>query len=113
MRSASCVRHADFGVLDTTANQRRYTYSKDLLWVLDHLSQHGKILKLKLGFCGRRNVRMSTRDGDFLNALKGVKIDKLEIGNPYFEGSNKYDVRFLQSMFPVSIQTLFVLGSLL
>lgn len=75
----------------TTTNQRRYTYDKDLLWILDHLSQHGKILKLKLGFCGRRKVRMSTRDKDFLNALKGVKTDKLEIGNPTCDGEGKFD----------------------
>ena len=92
-------------------NQRRFTYNKDVLWILDHLSQHGKILKLKLGFCGRRNVRMATRDRDFLNALKGVKTDKLDIGNPGREDSSKYDVRFSQSMPLPSTQTLFVLSN--
>lgn len=107
MRSASFIGHADSRVLGTTTNQRRYTYDKDLLWILDHLSQHGKILKLKLGFCGRRKVRMSTRDKDFLIALKGVKTDKLEIGNPTCDGEGKFDVRFSQSMFPLSIQFFF------
>ena len=80
---------------------RRFTYNKDVLWILDYLSQHGKILKLKLGFSGRRAVRMSTRDGDFLNALKGVKTDKLDIGDPRPEvpGPYSYAVRLSQSMF--------------
>ena len=93
-------------------DQRRYTNNKDVLWVLDHLSQHGKILKLKLGFAGRRNLRMSTRDGDFLNALKGVKTDELLIGYPDQEGSTKYDVRFSHSMFALSIRTFCKMGSL-
>lgn len=88
------VRHADSRVLATTMNQRRYTNNKDVLWVLSHLSQHGKILKLKLGFAGRRSLRMSTRDSDFLNALKGVKTDELFIGCPDYEESTRFDVRF-------------------
>lgn len=75
----------------TTMNQRRYTNNKDVLWVLSHLSQHGKILKLKLGFAGRRSLRMSTRDSDFLNALKGVKTDELFIGCPDYEESTRFD----------------------
>ena len=110
--STICIRHADSTIPDTTMNQRRYTYNKDVLWILDHLSQHGKILKLKLGFCGRRNVRMTSRDRDFLNALKGVKTDKLDFGNPGREDSSKYDVRFSQSMFPPSPLTVFILGNL-
>lgn len=61
---------------------RRFTHNEDVLWILSHLSRHGKVTKLKLGFCGRRAIRMSTRDGDFLNALKGVKTDKLDFGDP-------------------------------
>lgn len=95
MRSASCVRHADSRLLDTSMDQRRYTNNKDLLWILNHLKQHGKILQLKLGFCGRRNVKLIHRDSDFLKALKGVKTDKLEIGNPSHEDYSRYDVRFL------------------
>ena len=105
MRSDSCIRHADFRVLDATMDQRRFTYNKDVLWILNHLSQHGNILKLKLGFCGRRNVRMLTRDGDFLNALKGVKTDKLEIGDPKLEVASSFDVRLSQSLIPISTQT--------
>lgn len=92
-------------------NQRRYTYNKDVLWILDHLSQHGKILKLKLGFRGRRNVRMSIRDKDFLVALKGVKTDNLVIGNPRVEGTNVYEVRFSLAMMPLSTWNPFELGS--
>lgn len=106
------VRHADSRVLDTTMNQRRYTYNKDLLWILDHLSQYGKILKLKLGFSGRRNVRMSSRDSDFLNALKGVKTDKLDIGCPRHEESSRFDVRFSHSKFSLSMRTFCRVGSL-
>lgn len=80
-------------------NQRRYTNNKDLLWILNHLGQHCKILKMKLGFCGRRNVKMGTRDGDFLNALKGVKTDKLDFGNPCYEDLSRSDVRFSQPYF--------------
>ncbi|CAD6574060.1 MAG: hypothetical protein ASARMPRED_006449 [Alectoria sarmentosa] len=90
---------------DTTMNQRRYTYNKDLLWILDHLSLYGKILKLKIGFSGRRNVRMSSRDSDFLNALKGVKTDKLDIGCPRHEESSRFDVRFSHSKFSLSMRT--------
>lgn len=93
-------------------NQRRFTYNKDLLWILDHLSQHGKILKLRLGFGGRRNVRMCTRDGDFLNALKGIKTDKLSIGDPQTTDNSVIDVRFSQSMLSLSIQRILRLGSL-
>ena len=105
MRNGSGIRHADFRVLDATMDQRRFTYNNDVLWILNHLSQHGKILKLKLGFCGRRNVRMLTRDGEFLNALKGVKTDKLEIGDPKPEVANSFDVRLSQSLFSVPIRT--------
>lgn len=93
-------------------NQRRYTNNKDVLWVLNHLSQYGKILKLKLGFAGRRSLRMSTRDSDFLNALKGVKTDELLIGYPDQEESTRYDVRFSHSMFALSIGTFCKVGSL-
>lgn len=75
----------------TSMDQRRYTNNKDLLWILNHLKQHGKILQLKLGFCGRRNVKLIHRDSDFLKALKGVKTDKLEIGNPSHEDYSRYD----------------------
>ncbi len=93
-------------------DQRRYTYNKDLLWILDHLSQHGKIIKLQLGFGGRRNVRMCTRDGDFLKALKGVKTDKLSIGDTSCLDNHSVDVRFSHSMLPLPIQSFSVLGSL-
>ena len=105
MRNESGIRHADFRIPDATMDQRRFTYNEDVLWILNHLSQHGKILKLKLGFCGRRNVRMLTRDGEFLNALKGVKTDKLEIGDPKPEVANSFDVRLSQSLFSVPIRT--------
>ena len=95
--------HADTIVLGTTMNERRYTYNKDLLWILNYLSQHCKILKLKLGFCGRRNLRMSLRDRDFLNALKCVKTDRLLIGNPNLEDTSRYDVSFSHSMLFLSI----------
>ena len=94
MGNALDIRHADFRILGTTLNQRRFTYNKDLVWILNHLGQHGKILSLTLGFCGRRNVKMILRDGDFLNALKGVKTDKLLFGDPEYEGSSRYHVRF-------------------
>ena len=94
-------------------DQRRFTYNKDVLWILNHLSQHGKILKLKLGFCGRRNVRMLTRDGDFLNALKGVKTDKLEIGDPKPEVANSFDVRLSQSLFLLPTRTFPIPESLI
>lgn len=110
-RADRLVGHADSRVLGTTMNQRRYTYNKDVLWILDHLSQHGKILKLKLGFRGRRNVRMSIRDKDFLVALKGVKTDNLVIGNPRVEGTNVYEVRFSLAMMPLSTWNPFELGS--
>lgn len=93
-------------------NQRRFTYNKDVLWILDHLSQYGQILKLKLGFCGRRNVRMSTRDRDFLNALKSVKTDKLDIGDPNREESSRYEVRLSHSICSLSIRTLYKMGNL-
>ena len=100
MRRDFCIRHADSKILDVSMEPRRFTYNKDVLWILDYLSQHGKILQLKLGFCGRRAVRMSTRDGDFLNALKGVKTDKLDIGDPRPEvpGPYSYVVRLSQIM---------------
>lgn len=113
MRSVPCNEHADFRILDTIMNQRRYTYNKDLLWLLHFLSQHGRILKLKLGFCGRRNVRMSSRDRDFLTALQGVKTDKLDVGNPRRDESGSiYDVCFSRFLFPLSIQSAIILGSL-
>ena len=114
MRSDSCSRHADIRILDTTTNQRRYTYNDDLLWILDHLSQHGKIVKLRLGFGGRRNVRMCARDGHFLNALKGIKTDKLSIGDPQTLDNSIIDVRVSQSMLSLSIQIrgILMLGSL-
>lgn len=76
-------------------NQRRYTYNEDLLWILNHLSEHGRILKLKLSFGGRRGVVMSTRDKDFLIALKGVKTDRLDIGNPNPLSNCRNDVGLL------------------
>ena len=74
----------------------------DVLWILDHLSRHGKVLNLKLGFSGRRTVRMSPRDGDFLKALKGVKTDQLTIGDPKFETTTSYSVSLFLSLFPQS-----------
>lgn len=102
-----CIHHADSKILDLPMEPRRFTNNKDVLWILDYLSRHGKILKLKLGFCGRRAVRMSTRDGDFLNALKGVKTDELDIGDPRPEVTPPYSyaVRLSQSIFPHSMLT--------
>ena len=99
--------HAESRMLDGTMDSRRFTYNKDVLWMLNHLSQHGKILKLKLCLCGRRSVRMNTRDSEFLNSLKGVKTDKLEFGDPRHDSSTKYSVRFSQFTFALSIKTLF------
>ena len=94
MRSASYGMHADSKTLDTNIDQRRYTYNEDLSWILNHLSEHGRILKLKLSFGGRRSVVMSTRDKDFLIALKGVKTDRLDIGDPNPGSNYKNDVGF-------------------
>ena len=109
MKSDSCIQHTDLRILDVPLDSRRFTYSKDVLWILDYLSRHGKILKLKLGFCGRRTLRMSKRDGDFLNALKGVKTDELDIGDPRPEVLSDFSVRvrLLQSMPPLTIETFF------
>ena len=95
MRSASYSIHADLKILDTNIDQRRFTYNEDLLWILNHLSEHGRILKLKLSFGGRRSVMMSTRDKDFLLALKGVKTDRLDIGDPNPGSNYRNDVGFL------------------
>ena len=103
MRTGSCIRHADRRILDVPLDLRRFTYNKDVLWILNHLSRHGKIIKLKLGFCGRRTVRMSVRDRDFLNALKGVKTDELDYGHPRPDMGNMYSVRLSHSMGPLSI----------
>lgn len=75
---------------------RRFTHNVDVLWILNHLSRYGKVTKLKLGFCGRRAIRMSTRDGDFLNALKGVKTDKLDFGDPRPDMHSLHTVRLSQ-----------------
>ena len=101
MSNGFCIRLADSRMLDVPMEPRRFTYNKDVFWILDYLSQHGQILKLRLGFSGRRAVRMSTRDGDFLNALKGVKTDELDIGDPRPEvpAPYSYAVRLSQSMF--------------
>ena len=93
--------HADSKIIETTVDERRYTYNEDLLWILDHLGKNGKILKLILSFGGRRSVMMSARDRDFLIALKGVKTDKLDVGDPDPDG---HDVGFSQSLFPLPIQ---------
>ena len=65
-----------------STNQRRFEYNNDLVWILEHLSKYGKIEKLKLGFSGRRQLYGSTIVVDFLRALKGVKTDVLDFGNP-------------------------------
>ena len=98
IRDVPFGRHADTILLAADIDERRFTYNKDVLWILTRLSQHGRILKLRLGFCGRRTVRMSTRDGDFLNALKGVKTDELIIGDPKPEISSSWGVSLSQSM---------------
>ncbi len=102
MREAFRTKRTDSSLLDANMDERRFTYNKDVLWVLDYLSRHGKILQLKLGFCGRRSVRMSPRDGDFLKALKGVKTDKLTIGDPMRELPTLYTVRLSQSLLSLS-----------
>ena len=101
-RDASCSRHADSASPDSSVESRRFTNNQDVLWILNHLSRHGRLLHLKLGFSGRRTVRMSPRDGDFLQALKGVKTDKLTIGDPKFEPSSPYSVSLFQSPFSQS-----------
>ena len=65
-----------------TTNQRRFEYNEDVIWILKHLSNYGKIEKLKLGFSGRRMFYGTTSVADFLLALKGVKTDVLDYGNP-------------------------------
>ncbi len=112
LEAISSFNRADSSLLDANMDERRFTYNKDVLWVLDYLSRHGKILKLKLGFCGRRSVRMSPRDGDFLKALKGVKKDKLTIGDPKRELPTPYTVRLSQSLLSLSTWTFFVPKSL-
>ena len=112
MRSDSCILYANSKLLAASLDGRRFTYSKNLLWILDYLSQHGKILRLKLGFCGRRNVRMGTRDGDFLNALKGIKTDELKIGNPRSESFRDYSVRSCSLCPPCQVGQFFIQGSL-
>lgn len=91
---------------------RRFTHNEDVLWILNHLSRHGKVTKLKLGFCGRRAIRMSTRDGDFLNALKGVKTDKLDFGDPRPEVHSLHSVGLSQSGNPCQCRLLLVTESL-
>ena len=91
-------------------DQRRYSTNEDVLWILNHLSQHGKILKLKLSFAGRRSIHMSPRDKDFLVALKGVKTDKLDIGNP--RSNDRDTVGFSRSLFRPPIHVFSSLGNL-
>lgn len=91
---------------------RRFTHNEDVLWVLNHLSRHGKVTKLKLGFCGRRAIRMSTRDGDFLNALKGVKTDKLDFGDPRPDVNSAHSVGLSQSLDPCQFRLPLVTESL-
>ena len=90
-------------ILDANMDQRRFTYNKDVLWILNYLSEHGKITNLILSISGRRGVQMSTRDGDFLKALKGVKTDSLEFGSPKPEASGTHVL--LSSPFSNSLLT--------
>lgn len=68
--------------------------------ILNHLSKHGKILQLHLGFCVGRVVQMKPRDRDFLIVLRGVKTDKLAFGDPRLQLGDRVDVRLSQSIFP-------------
>lgn len=102
--------HTDSKLPDTDIDQRRYSYNEDVIWILNHLSEHGKILELRLSFSGRRSIHMSSRDKDFLVALKGVKADKLDIGNPRW--NERDDVGFSKSMFRLSVHIFSLMSTL-
>ena len=71
----------------TSMNARRFENNKDLYWILKHLARHGKIEKLKLGFSGRRLMRLHRSEAAFIHALAAVKADVLEFGNPHTESN--------------------------
>lgn len=98
--------HTDSKLPDTDIDQRRFSSNEDALWILNHLSEYGKVLELRLSFSGRRSIQMGPRDKAFLVALKGVKTDKLDIGSPRW--IDRDDVGFSKSMFrlPVHISSL-------
>lgn len=71
---------------DKDIDERRFERNKDLYWILKYLGRHGKIEKLKLGFCGRRTFHLHKGEAAFLHALKTVKTDQLTFGKPSSEG---------------------------
>ncbi len=72
----------------TGMDARRFENNKDLYWILKYLGRYGMIEKLKLGFAGRRNLQFYKGEAAFLYALKGVKTDQLNIGDPDNEGED-------------------------
>ena len=97
MRVASYIRHTDPILLGTAPNDRRCVL---ILWVLDQLSKHGKIIKLQLGFSVHSVVRIQPRDRDFLIALRSVKTDQLTFGDPRLQLEHGVDVCLSQFLFP-------------
>ncbi|PNS15411.1 Nuclear elongation and deformation protein 1 [Sphaceloma murrayae] len=60
-----------------TAEERRYVHDEHLKAALRIIADHGRLQTLKLGFFGRRNVAES--DSNFLNEIKGIKADSVEV----------------------------------
>jgi len=73
-----------FGYAGKSLDEHLLEINRDIVWISKHLGEHGKIVNLKLGLCGRR-LQLSSSTATFLKALKGVNTDVLRFAGLYID----------------------------